>query len=110
MPSQHISLRAGAAPVGKHVGDAGAHVDRRRRQPDRLGRQFHHRARISSASQLAGTSPGRLDVQPRSLRKLIDGYRCPVFRDTLRVKGMLQAANFSWSATIHKVQLTLDNV
>lgn len=47
-----------------------AHI-RRRRQPDRLGRQVHHSARINSASQLAGTSVGKLKVQQCSLRKLI---------------------------------------
>jgi len=51
--------------------DPGAHVHRRRRQPDRIGRQFHHSARINSASQLAGTYPGKFNVQPRSLIRLI---------------------------------------
>lgn len=83
-------FQAGSAPVGKHVGraiarrpaqgllhvkresvDAGAHVHRCRRQPDRVSRQLHHRARINSASQLAGTSPGKVNLHPRSLHSVI---------------------------------------
>lgn len=51
--------------------DPSAHVHCCRRQPDRIGRQLHHSARINSASQLAGTSLGNVNVQPRSLHRLI---------------------------------------
>jgi hypothetical protein len=51
--------------------DASAHVHRRSGQPDRLRGNFHHSARIISASQLADTSRGNVNVQPCALRKLI---------------------------------------
>jgi hypothetical protein len=38
---------------------------------DCIGYRLHHRARINSAGQLAGTSSGNDSVQPCSLRRLI---------------------------------------
>lgn len=53
-------------------------------------------------------------VNPDSVDDIAEGIQLLCndsgLRDTLRAKGLLQAAKFSWSATIHKVQLTLNNM
>lgn len=83
IPAQQ--LEAGTAAIGKRIGravawraaqrllpvqrltaDPGTHVDCRRHQSDRICRQPHHKARIRSASQLAGTSPGGVNVHQSS--------------------------------------------
>ena len=64
--------RAGAQAlvhVQRQAVDPRAHVHCRPRQPDRVGRQLHQRARINLASQLTGTSLGKVNVQPHSLRR-----------------------------------------